>query len=142
MTWLAKTLVGTVALVVVMATANVTMAKSASTEVKASGAGCEPAPMPVCKEPRCINYCSHRSRCGCFDPCKVNKIVLQVPDHCCCCLIEVPVCVPACCTDAPSVCSHCGIFGRQVIEYSWCCGYYVKVVIDRCGNVTVQTFGL
>jgi hypothetical protein len=99
-------------------------------------------PMPVCAEPRCISYRSHCSRRCCFDACNASKVVLQVPDHCCCCLVEVPVCVPACCEGAPTVCSHCGIFGRQVVEYSWCCGYHVKVIFDRCGNVVVHTYGL
>jgi hypothetical protein len=98
--------------------------------------------MELCKEPRCIDYKSHRFlRCK-WDSCHTQKLVLQVPDHCCCCLVEVPVCIPACCSGAPTVCAHCGHFGRSVVEYSWCCGYHLKVVFDRCGNVTVHSYGL
>ena len=119
------------------------LAASASTELKSSGAGapCCTVPTAICKDPRCISYCHHRSRC-CFDPCKTTPLVLQVPDNCCCCLVEVPVCIPACCEGAPSVCCHRGIFGRQVVEYSWCCGFHLKVVFDRCGDVTVHYYGV
>src|SRR5687768_12724343 len=96
---------------------------------------CQPAvcapvcvPTEICKTPRCIDYRHHRFlRCK-FDPCSTNQVVLQVPDYCCCCLVEVPVCVPCCCEGAPSICTHKGIFGRSVVEYNWCCGYSLKVV--------------
>src|SRR5687767_12434363 len=100
-------------------------AKAASASNAATTASAKASqPMPVCAQPRCISYRSHCSRRCSFDACTATKVVLQVPDHCCCCLVEVPVCVPACCEGAPSVCSHCGIFGRRVVEYSWCCGYH------------------
>jgi hypothetical protein len=28
-----------------------------------------------------------------------------------------------------------------VVEYDWCCGYKVKVVFDRRGDVTVHYYG-
>jgi hypothetical protein len=105
--------------------------------------GCVAAmPTTICQTPRCIDYRHHRARRCRFDPCHTTQVVLQVPDYCCCCLVEVPVCVPACCTEAPSICSHKGLFGRDVVEYSWCCGYSIKVVFDRCGDVTVHYYGL
>lgn len=98
--------------------------------------------MPLCKEPRCIGYRHHRFlRCK-FNPCDTKPIILQVPDYCRCCLVEVPACIPCCCEGAPSICSHKGCFGRNVVEYSWCCGFHLKVVFDRCGNATVHYYGL
>ena len=117
-----------------------TAAASSAALKAANGACCTPT--EVCKEPRCIAYKSHRFlRCK-WDCCATQKVVLQVPDHCCCCLVEVPVCIPACCSGAPTVCAHDGCLGRDVVEYSWCCGYHLKVVFDRCGNVTVHSYGL
>ena len=116
-------------------------ASAASAAAKSAGGACC-VPTELCKEPRCISYKSHRFlRCK-WDPCNTQKVVLQVPDYCCCCLVEVPVCIPACCSGAPTVCSHGGHFGRDVVEYSWCCGYHLKVVFDRCGNVVVHSYGL
>ncbi|MDX1947998.1 MAG: hypothetical protein SFU86_21545 [Pirellulaceae bacterium] len=94
----------------------------------------------VACEPPCITYKSHR-HCK-FDGCDTYQLVLSVCDPCTGCVVAVPVCVPACCTDSPTVCSHRGIFGRHVVEYRWCCGYEVKVVFDRCGDLTVHTYGL
>lgn len=95
---------------------------------------------PVCKD-RCIKYHHHgRLRkicCGCDEP---IKMVLAVKDPCCCCTVDVEVCLPGCCKEAPSVCSHPGIFGRQIVEYTWCCGYRVKVIFDRCGDVAVHSY--
>ena len=110
-----------------------------------------PAPVPVplaassdsaqCQN-RCIKYRHHctlrKTCCGC---CEDIKMVLSVKDPCCCCNVDVSVCVPGCCKDVPSVCNHNGVFGRNVVEYTWCCGYRVKVVFDRCGDVTVHTYG-
>jgi hypothetical protein len=116
-------------------------ASANSAAVKSAGGACC-VPTELCKEPRCISYKSHRFlRCK-WDRCNTQQVVLQVPDYCCCCLVEVPVCIPACCTGAPTVCAHNGHFGRDVVEYSWCCGYHLKVVFDRCGNVVVHSYGL
>jgi hypothetical protein len=124
-------------------------ARSSLRNSKAALGDCQPAvcapvcvPTELCQRPRCIDYRHHRFlRCK-YDPCSTNKVVLQVPDYCCCCLVEVPVCVPCCCEGAPSVCSHKGIFGRSVVEYRWCCGFHLKVIFDRCGDVTVHSYGL
>lgn len=123
-----------------VALALVQPASANSAALKSAGACCTPT--EICKEPRCIAYKSHRFlRCK-WDCCNTQKVVLQVPDYCCCCLVEVPVCIPACCSGEPTVCTHCGHFGRSVVEYSWCCGYHLKVIFDRCGNVTVHSYGL
>lgn len=101
-------------------------------------------PLPLCPSKRCIRYHYHPlHRKVCRDCCKPPfKAVVTVEDKCCGCLIEVPICVPACCEDAPKVSTHCGVFGRQVTEYCWCCGYRVKIVMDRCGDLHVHYFGL
>src|SRR5688572_26998876 len=52
------------------------------------------APAICC--PRDICYRHHKG-CGCYDPCKKMELILQVKDPCSCCLVEVPVCIPACC---------------------------------------------
>jgi hypothetical protein len=76
-------------------------------------------------------------RKACYDVCAgTTTIVLTVKDACCC-AVEVPVCVPVCCTDAPCVDSRCGIFGRSIVEYSWNCGYRVQIVLTKHGNVRV-----
>jgi hypothetical protein len=109
----------------------------ASPAVGAVPAAC--APVICC--PRDICYRSHKG-CGCYDPCKKMELILQVKDPCACCLVEVPVCIPACCTTAPKVCCHKGFLRREVVEYSWDCGFCLKVVFDRCGDVTVHYYGV
>ena len=111
--------------------------------------GQEPIPAPsvapaaaVCCPQRCITY-KHHGRCRkdcrtCVPP---YELVLGVKDPCVCgCLVPVTLCVPGCCTDVPSMTCHRGLLGRQIVEYRWCCGYKVKVIFDRRGDVTVHTF--
>jgi hypothetical protein len=120
--------------------ASVTKADVAKAAVATTQPGA-PVALAPCKD-RCIDYRSHRFlRCK-FDPCTAKQIILQVNDPCCCCYVEVPVCVPCCCEGAPEVCARSGICGRHIVEYTWCCGYEVKVVFDKCGDVTVHTYGL
>ena len=48
----------------------------------------------------------------------------------------VTVCVPCCCTEAPTVCWKAGCLGRQIGTYCWpCCGHEVEVVVNRRGDV-------
>ncbi|MEK6250139.1 MAG: hypothetical protein N2C12_18285 [Planctomycetales bacterium] len=77
-----------------------------------------------------------RSCCGCAPPVQTT---LTVADPCCCkCAVDIPVCVPACCKGAPScVTSRCGMLCKGVVTYKWCCGYTVKVVFKKCGDVVV-----
>jgi hypothetical protein len=96
------------------------------------------APVVCC--PRDICYRHHKG-CGCYDPCKKMELILQVKDPCSCCLVEVPVCIPACCMTNPHVCCHKGFLGRQVVEYSWDCGFRLTVVFDRRGDITVHYYG-
>ena len=69
------------------------------------------------------------------------NIILQVKDPCTCCLVEVPVCIPACCTGNPTVCCHRGFLGRQVVTYSWCCGVSVDIIFKRNGCYIVRYCG-
>jgi len=109
----------------------------------------EPAPVasaaaPVACAPVCCsrNICyRHHKGCGCYDPCKKMDLILQVKDPCACCLVEVPVCIPACCMTNPQVCNYKGFLHRQVVEYSWACGFRLTVVFDRRGDVTVHYYG-
>lgn len=90
---------------------------------------------------RCIRYRHHRTLRRTCCGCGTMKLVLQVKDCCRCCCVNVPVCVPCGCTDAPSVCTTRGLFGRQAVTYTWCCGYKVRVEFDRCGDVIVHSYG-
>ncbi|MBM4004694.1 MAG: hypothetical protein FJ295_15655 [Planctomycetes bacterium] len=91
---------------------------------------------------RCIKYrhhpTLHKICCGCEES---TRTVLQVTDPCCRCVVEVEVCLPACCDDCPKVCCSPGLLGRDVVTYEWCCGYKVRVVFDRCGDITVHSYG-
>ena len=55
--------------------------------------------------------------------------------------VDVAVCLPACCKGEPKVCAGTGIFGRDVVEYRWCCGYSVKVAFKHSGDLIVTTWG-
>lgn len=91
---------------------------------------------------RCIKYKHHitlrKTGSKCVEP---IKTILVVKDPCNCCEVEIPVCLPGCCTGEPKLCSHPGILGRNIVEYEWCCGFRVKIVFDRCGDITVHTYG-
>ena len=121
-------------------------AKSATAKAKVTmtrTAGGEMLPAPVCCPDRCVIYKHHRpckkACCTCAPP---VQTVLLVEDPCVCgCLIEVPICLPACCVGEPKVCNRNGFLGRDVVEYEWCCGYRVKMVFTKRGDLVVHTFG-
>ena len=75
------------------------------------------------------------------NPCQKMNIILQVKDPCTCCIVEVPVCIPVCCTGNPSVCCHRGFLGRQIVTYSWCCGVSVDIIFKRNGCYIVRYCG-
>ncbi len=102
-------------------------------------ASAEPAPC-CCKE-RKIDYKHHLLGGHKFKCCDRTEIILEVEDPCTCEKVNVPVCIPCCCEGVPEICSHKGILGREVVEYKWCCGFHVKVVFDRCGDITVHYHG-
>jgi hypothetical protein len=74
--------------------------------------------------------------CTCDPP---ARAVLQVTDPCCRrCPVEIPVCVPVCCTGTPQVKSRCGLLGRGYITYEWCCGFTIRVVFQLDGDIVVH----
>ena len=76
---------------------------------------------------------------GCCCPPPPIHTTLCVNPPCSCCSQMVGVCVPGCCTEAPTVCWKRGFLGRQVGTYTWpCCGHSVKVVVTRRGDVKVR----
>ncbi len=79
-----------------------------------------------------------RNPCCCCPPAPIQTtLCVQAP--CSCCVQNVCVCVPGCCTEAPTVCWRSGLFGRQIATYTWpCCGHSVKVVVTRRGDVKVR----
>jgi hypothetical protein len=92
-----------------------------------------------CGQP-CITY-RHCGRSICCD-CKPSvDLVLKVKSPCSDCEVDVPVCLPACCTGEPKVCCGVGFLGRPVVEYQWCCGFSVRVAFKRCGDLLVTTRG-
>jgi len=123
---------------------DVRAAEAAASPNDQSTAGANPHDAGSCKRccDRCIKYRHHPTLrkicCGCEES---TRTVLQVTDPCCCCVVEVEVCLPACCDDCPKVCCSPGILGRDVVTYEWCCGYKVRVVFDRCGDITVHSYG-
>ena len=86
------------------------------------------------------HHCSLRKTCCCS--CSTIQQILSVEDPCCCGkTIEIPVCLPDCCDDCPKVVGNCGPLGRGVTMFRWCCGYKVKVIVDRCGDIAVHSYG-
>lgn len=53
------------------------------------------------------------------------------------CPVQVSVCVPACCTGAPSVCCRRTLFGAGAVDLEWCCGFTAVVRFQRCGDYRV-----
>jgi hypothetical protein len=98
-----------------------------------------------CPPQRRIVYRNHcrplrKGDCLCAPP---IQTVLVVPDgRCCQCAVEVPVCIPACCTDAPQVEARRGLLGRTRVLYRWCCGFEVEVVFCGNGDLIVHYDGL
>jgi hypothetical protein len=126
----------------VVAEANVANQSLKANVVLNSASGASVA-SPVCCPKRCISYKHHRPCkkvcCTCAPP---IQTVLLVKDPCVCgCFVEVPICLPVCCEGEPKVCCKNGLLGRSIVEYEWCCGYRVKIVFDRRGDLVVHTFG-
>lgn len=99
------------------------------------------APQPVCCPKPCIVFRHHGPKlcCGCCKP--PVETVLKVKAPCSDCEIDVPVCVPACCTGDPTICFGVGAFGRPIVVYEWCCGFSVRVAFRHCGDLLVTTWG-
>lgn len=84
----------------------------------------------------------HVRRQVCCDPCLPNvEMVLQVTDPCTCCPIDVPVCVPGCCTEPPCVTKRGGVGGRSITEFTWRNGFRVRIVHTPRDLLVVHTYG-
>jgi hypothetical protein len=59
------------------------------------------------------------------------------------CYYEIPLCIPGCCVDEPTVSAGHGIFGRGVVEYCWhSCGFRAIVKFRHVlGDVRVDYEG-
>lgn len=100
--------------------------------------------LTICCEKPCIVYRHHgrcRKACCTCDPPIQTVLLVKNPADCRCCYVEVPVCIPACCTQPPCVDSRCGLFGRGIVDYEYCCGFRIRVIFRRCGDVVVHYFG-
>lgn len=95
------------------------------------------APALCCKQP-CLKYRDHIGRRSCFASEPRVNMLLEAKSPCGCCVVEIPVCIPACCLDAPCVTGRDGLFGREIVNYVWKCGFRVKVVFDRHGDAVVH----
>jgi len=96
---------------------------------------------PVCCPTPCITY-RHRGPKLCCNCCLPPvETILKVKNPCTGCETDVTVCLPGCCTGEPKVCCGSGIFGRDVIEYTWCCGFSTRVAFKRTGDLLVTTWG-
>lgn len=114
---------------------------SASVVVEAPSAS--PALCATCKP--CILYRhvnTFRRICcdgGCNPPMR-TKMLVQDPCNCNC-VFEIDVCLPGCCTDAPSISNCRDLLGRTTVVYRWCCGYEVHVCFRVRGDVVVTSIG-
>jgi hypothetical protein len=95
-----------------------------------------------CPQP-CIIYRHHghhrRTCCDCCTP--PIETVLTATNPCTCCPVAIPVCVPGCCTCAPTVSCHDGLLCAGVVHYDWSCGYRVTVRFKHNGDVVVVSRG-
>lgn len=120
-------------------------AAPAEAAAEAPAGSCCPQPVGCCPQPRCIKYVQHHLRrklccCGVAP----TSMVLVVKDPRCCaaqCTVEVPVCLPGCCTGEPQVDCCRGPLGRGYVTFKWCCGYEVRVVFLLTGDLLVHTWG-
>jgi hypothetical protein len=103
-------------------------------EEMAAPAGAEIKALPVAK----IDYDYKRRAKKRFRGSPMMDVVMVTENPADGCFYEIPLCLPACCTGAPSVESRCGLFGRGVVEYCWECGLVVEVKFRLRGDVEVE----
>jgi hypothetical protein len=87
-----------------------------------------------------IKYDTDREARRMYASGSVNMIMVteNPADHC---VYEIPLCIPACVTGEPKVSSHCGLFGRGVVEYCWPSGFEVSVKFRNVGDIRVDYEG-
>lgn len=66
------------------------------------------------------------------------KTTVFVCNPCTGCKIPVCVEIPACCQGAPDVCYRSTLIGNGLWKFTWCCGYQVRVRLDRCNEPIVH----
>jgi hypothetical protein len=99
-----------------------------------------PAPAPACAPcAPTITYLHHGCKvcCGCTPPIE-TALEVKDPSGCSCAPVIIPVCLPSCCTDVPQVTCHCGLLGRGVVRYDYCCGLTIKIVFRHTGDIVVH----
>lgn len=97
---------------------------------------CAPACVPACGPT--ITYLHHgRKICCCESPIQM-ELPVQIPCGCTTTTINIPVCLPGCCTGAPHMVCHWGPLGRGVVRYDFCCGVIVKIIVRPCGDIVVH----
>jgi hypothetical protein len=73
----------------------------------------------------------------CPPPPPPQNVVLVVCHPCTCCDLQIPVCVPACCQGAPSICFQRTVIGPGKAVFTWSCGHQVVVRFTRNGGYRV-----
>jgi hypothetical protein len=76
----------------------------------------------------------HRDYCP---PPPPQTVVLVVCHPCTDCKFEIPVCIPACCEGAPSMCFQRTLVGCGRTVFQWSCGYRVVVRYTHNGGYRV-----
>ena len=69
------------------------------------------------------------------------ELIMVTCNPCDGCYYEIPLCVPACCKEAPTVSNRRGLFGRGVVEYCWPCGFEAIVKFRKVGDIRVDYEG-
>lgn len=106
----------------------------------------QPMPVPEVVVPaKCIKYRNaifDFKKVKCCNPCLPPiQAVLHVTNPCTCCPLDVPVCLPNCCCDAPKIECRKTLLGDGVVTYSWCCGFSASIRFQPCGDVLVTYRG-
>jgi hypothetical protein len=97
--------------------------------------------VPVTGEQWPVDYRYKHPRHGKYSKCDTAPVTLLIKDPCTCCLVEVPICIPCCCVDVPpQICWSSGAFGRDVVTYSWGCGYDVRIAFRNKTNELIVTY--
>ncbi len=132
------------ALGLVLSLAGIAGAKTSTTGLEVIGEELVPPSYPVaaCRA-ECVVYKYHRHGSKCkFDRCDMKEVVVMIKDPCSKCCLEVPVCVPCCCNQICTTNVDCGIFGREITEYCWDCGFRMEIIATKHGEFIVHYYGV
>jgi hypothetical protein len=88
----------------------------------------------------CISYRTHFAARRMLRCQRQVEMMMTVdnPADCDRCTVNVPLCIPCCCTGAPSVQSDCSLLGRGTVQYCWDCGFRATVVFRARGDIVVH----